>query len=135
LAIPILPRLGPWGVSLHAVWIAALMLIVLSIATEDPASITRLTAADWAAITYLAVMVTAVTFGLWYSAVAALGAGKVGLLTGISPVSAAVTGVVAIHQVPRPLVWVGMLIVVSGLTLGLSSPATSSGESGSTRTE
>ncbi len=117
LAVPVLARQGGWGVSLHSTWIGAIMLIVLSVVT-GPSSVTRLTAANWAAVGYLAVM-TAVAFVLWYSAVAALGAGPMGLLTGIAPAAAAVTGIAAGSQAPRPLVWLGMLVVVSGLVAGL----------------
>jgi drug/metabolite transporter (DMT)-like permease len=118
LAVPVLARHGGWGVSLHSTWIGAIMLIVLSVVTEGPSAVTRLTAANWAAVGYLAVM-TAVAFVLWYSAVAALGAGPMGLLTGIAPVAAAVTGIAAGSQAPRPLVWLGMLVVISGLVAGL----------------
>jgi drug/metabolite transporter (DMT)-like permease len=124
LAIPVLPRHGAWGVSLHSVWIGTLMLIVLSVVTEGPTAAARLTPADWAAMAYLAIMVTAVAFILWYSTVAALGAGRVGLLTGIAPVSAAVTGIMMGSQAPRPLVWLGMLVVISALIAGLWSPTT-----------
>jgi drug/metabolite transporter (DMT)-like permease len=123
LAVPVLPRHGAWGVSVHSAWIGALMLIVLGAATEGPAAATRLTAADWAAVGYLAVMVTAVAFVLWYSTVVALGAGPVGLLAGIAPVSAAVTGTVTGSQAPRPLVWLGILVVICGLAAGLRTPA------------
>ena len=58
---------------MHSVWIGTLMLIVLGGVTEGPAAAGRLTAADWAAMGYLAIMVTAVAFVLWYSTVAALG--------------------------------------------------------------
>ncbi|HQU41494.1 MAG TPA: hypothetical protein PK867_01725, partial [Pirellulales bacterium] len=34
LAVPVLGRLGAWGVSLHAVWIAALMLAALGLVGE-----------------------------------------------------------------------------------------------------
>ena len=73
-----LRRLGPWGVSLHAVWIAAVLLAVLGVTTEGPAAASLLTTEQWAAIGYLAVMVTAVAFLLWYSAVAALGSAQGG---------------------------------------------------------
>lgn len=119
LAVPVLPRHGAWGVSVHSVWLGAAMLALLGIVTDGPAAVTRLTAADWAAMGYLAVMVTAVAFILWYSAVAALGAGRAGLLTGIAPVAAAVTGIIGGSQAPRPLVWLGMLVVVCGLAAGL----------------
>ncbi|KAA9159978.1 DMT family transporter [Amycolatopsis acidicola] len=118
LAVPVLPRHGPWGVSLHSVWLGAVMFGVLAV-TEQPA---HLTGTHWAAIGYLAVLVTAVAFLLWYSTVAALGSGRVGLLTGVAPVSAALTG-----PAPGPLVWTGIAVVGAGLALGL---ATRSGESG-----
>jgi drug/metabolite transporter (DMT)-like permease len=57
--------------------------------------VTELRADDWYAMGYLAVMVTAFAFVLWYSTVAAIGAGQAGLLTGIAPVSAALTGILA----------------------------------------
>jgi drug/metabolite transporter (DMT)-like permease len=119
LAVPVLPRHGAWGVSVHSVWIGTLMLVVLGGVTEGPAAAGGLTAADWAAMGYLAIMVTAVAFVLWYSTVAALGAGPTGLLTGIAPAAAAVAGIVTGTQPPRPLVWLGILIVICGLAAGL----------------
>src|SRR5215510_4957595 len=119
LAVPVLPRHGAWGVSLHSVWIGTVMLLVLSVVTEGSRAVTGLTAADWAAMAYLAIMVTAVAFLLWYSSVASLGAGRVGLLTGMAPVSAAVTGVVTGGREPSPLVWAGILVVMTGLAAGL----------------
>jgi len=88
-------------------------------AFEGPAAATRLTGAQWAAIGYLAVLVTAVAFVLWYSAVAALGAGRAGLLTGIAPISAALTGVALGPGTPGPTVWIGLLVVIGGLAGGL----------------
>jgi drug/metabolite transporter (DMT)-like permease len=124
LAVPVLPRHGAWGVSVHSVWMGAIMLTVLSVVTEGPAAAARLTTADWTAVGYLAVMVTAVAFVLWYSTVAALGPGPVGLLTGIAPVSAALTGVLTGGGAPGPLVWLGLLVVIAGLATGLRAPAT-----------
>ena len=118
LAVPVLPRHGGWGVSAHSTWMGAIMLVALSAVTEGPGAVARLTATDWAAMGYLAVM-TAVAFVLWYSAVAALGAGPMGLLTGVAPVAAALAGLLAGSSLPGPLVWLGMLIVVAGLVAGL----------------
>jgi drug/metabolite transporter (DMT)-like permease len=119
MAVPVLPRHGAWGVSVHSVWIGAVMLAVLGVTTEGPAAVTRLTAADWAAMGYLAVLVTAVAFILWYSTVAVLGAGLGGLITGIAPISAAVVGVVLDGRVPSVPVWCGVLVVIGGLSVGL----------------
>jgi drug/metabolite transporter (DMT)-like permease len=122
LAVPVLPRHGAWGVSLHSVWIGAVMLLMLGASTEGVAAAARLTPADWAALAYLAIMVTAVAFILWYSTVATLGAGRAGLLTGIAPVSAALTGMATGSRAPATLAWAGMLTVMAGLAIGLRSP-------------
>jgi drug/metabolite transporter (DMT)-like permease len=118
LAIPVLGRHGPWGVSVHATWLATVMFAVLGAMREGPAAIARLTRADWLAVGYLAVAVTAAAFVLWYSSVSRLGASRAGLLTGIAPVAAAVSGVLLGGPAPRPLVWAGLAVVAAGLTLG-----------------
>jgi len=119
LAIPVLGRHGPWGVSVHTTWMAAVIFAGLGLVHEGPAAITRLDRADWLAIGYLAVAVTAVAFVLWYSSVARLGAARAGLLTGIVPVAAAVTGVLLGGPAPAPLVWAGIAVVAAGLAIGL----------------
>jgi drug/metabolite transporter (DMT)-like permease len=121
LAVPVLGRHGAWGVSLHSVWLGAVMFTVLAGVTEGPAAATRLSAADLGAIAYLAVLVTVAAFVLWYSTVAALGPGRVGLLTGIAPVAAALTGMATGSRAPTPLMWAGIAVVLAGLAAGLSS--------------
>ncbi len=118
LAIPVLSRHGPWGVSVHATWLATVMFAVLAAAQEGPAAVTRLSRPDWLAVAYLAVAVTAAAFVLWYSSVRRLGASRAGLLTGIAPVAAAATGVLLGGPAPRPLVWAGIAVVAAGLALG-----------------
>jgi drug/metabolite transporter (DMT)-like permease len=120
LAVPVLPRHGAWGVSLHAIWIGAAMFAVLGSTTEGVGALGRVTAGEWAALGYLALMMTAAAFILWYSAVAALGAGTAGVITGIAPVAAALTGVVINGRTPAASVWAGILVVFSGLALGLA---------------
>lgn len=121
LAVPVLPRHGAWGVSLHSVWIGALMFGALGLGSEGPKAALRLTATDWSAIAFLAVMVTAAAFLLWYSTVASLGAGTVGLLTGVAPMAAAVVGAALGGRLPGPSVWAGVLVVLAGLATGLSA--------------
>jgi drug/metabolite transporter (DMT)-like permease len=122
LAVPVLSRHGAWGVSVHSVWMGAAMFVVLSVPTEGTAAVTRLSAADWEATAYLSA-VTVLAFVLWYSAVANLGAGRAGLLTGIAPVSAALIGIALGTNAPGPFVWVGMVVVISGLAIGITRPA------------
>nr|MDT0515795.1 EamA family transporter [Streptomyces sp. DSM 41633] len=127
LAVPVLRRHGPWGVSVHAVWLGALMLAGLAVVFERPADLGSLGPVQWAAAGYLAVMVTAVAFLLWYRTVASVGAGRAGLLTGVAPPAAAGAGVLTGSGVPGPAVWLGLLVVVAGLAVGLRpgrTPAT-----------
>ncbi|WP_225094521.1 DMT family transporter [Streptomyces sp. CoH27] len=119
LAVPVLRRHAPWGVSVHATWLAAVLLAVLGVTSEGPSAARELTGAQWAAVGYLALMVTAVAFVLWYSTVRAVGAGRAGLLTGIAPLAAAVVGAVSGSGAPRPSVWLGIVVLVLGLVVGL----------------
>jgi drug/metabolite transporter (DMT)-like permease len=120
LAVPVLGRHGPVGVSVHTTWLAAVMFGVLSMVHDGPSAILRLRLDDLLAGGYLAIAVTAVAFVLWYSCVERIGAGRAGLLTGVAPACAALTGIALGGPIPHPPVWLGMLTVASGLALGLS---------------
>ncbi|WP_153541972.1 DMT family transporter [Streptomyces sp. RB17] len=119
LAVPVLRRHSPWGVSVHAMWLAGALLAVLGATTEGPSAVRELSGSQWAAVGYLALMVTAVAFVLWYSTVRAAGAGRAGLLTGIAPLAAAVVGTVSGSGAPRPSVWLGIAVLIVGLVGGL----------------
>jgi drug/metabolite transporter (DMT)-like permease len=121
MAVPLLGRHGALGVSVHTTGLAAVLFGLVGLVREGPAAVTRLTAGHLLAAGYLAVLVTAVAFVLWYTCVARLGAGRAGLLTGVAPVAAALTGVALGGPVPRPLVWAGVATVAAGLALGLRS--------------
>jgi drug/metabolite transporter (DMT)-like permease len=120
MAVPVLGRHGPVGVSVHATWLAAAMFGVLGILHDGPSAVLRLRTDDVLAGAYLAVGVTAVAFVLWYGCVERIGAGRAGLLTGVAPVCAALTGIALGGPVPHLPVWLGMATVAAGLTLGLS---------------
>jgi drug/metabolite transporter (DMT)-like permease len=122
LAMPVLGRHGPLGVSVHSTWMAGLLFAAGGLFSEGPSAVLRLTPEDLLAGAYLAVAVTAVAFVLWYTCVSRLGAARAGLLTGIAPIAAAVTGVLIGEPVPRPLVWAGVLTVACGLAIGLRAP-------------
>lgn len=118
LAMPVLGRHGPWGVSVHATWMAAVIYGGAGLVHDGPAAVARFRPEDWLAVGYLAV-ITAAAFVLWYSAVGRLGAGRAGLLGGVAPIAAAAVGVLLGGPAPRPLVWVGVAVVLGGLALGL----------------
>ncbi len=124
LAVPVLIRHGPWGVSVHATWLAAVVFAAVGVIHEGPTAAAQLEYQDLLAVGYLAVAVTAVAFVLWYSGVARLGAGRAGLLTGVAPLAAAASGIALGAPAPQPLVWVGIAVVVGGLALGLPTSRT-----------
>jgi drug/metabolite transporter (DMT)-like permease len=121
LALPVLGRHGPAGVSVHATWLAAVMFAVLAISTEGLSAASAFDWGDTMAIAYLAFGVTAVAFILWYSCVGWLGAGRAGLLTGIAPVAAAAIGVPVSGMMPGAAVWTGVAIIAIGLAMGLGA--------------
>jgi drug/metabolite transporter (DMT)-like permease len=119
LAVPVLGRHGPVGVSVHTTWIAAVTFAVLALRIEGVSAATAFDVGDLLAIGYLAVAVTAVAFILWYSCVHTLGTGRAGLLTGVAPIAAAAIGVPVTGVLPGPAVWVGVALIAVGLAVGL----------------
>ncbi|MBV9444903.1 MAG: DMT family transporter [Streptosporangiaceae bacterium] len=119
LAVPVLPRHGPVGVSVHATWLAGVMFTGIGLVREGPVALAHLDVREWLATGYLAVAVTAVAFVLWYTCVGRIGASRAGLLTGVAPVAAGMTGVLLGAPAPHPLVWAGIAVVAIGLALGL----------------
>lgn len=122
LAVPVLGRLGPWSVSLHATWLGAAVFLVLALTADGPDAVATLHLDDLLAAVHLAVVVTALAFVLWYSAVGRIGADRAGLLTGVVPVAAAVGGVLLGGPAPPPAVWAGTAVVALGLTIGSGLP-------------
>jgi drug/metabolite transporter (DMT)-like permease len=119
LAVPVLHRHGPWGVSVHTTWLAVLFFVALGLFLEGPSAAWDLDGHDLLALAYLALALTAVGFVLWYSSVRRLGSGRAGLLTGVAPVAAGAMGVALGAPAPGVAVWVGIAIVAAGLVLGL----------------
>ena len=79
------------------------------------------TASQAAALAYLAVVVTAIVFLAWYSAVEKLGVERVGLFSGVIPVSALAavstvgTGTVSgLQAAGAAAVAAGILVVLTG---------------------
>ncbi|HEX8518248.1 MAG TPA: DMT family transporter [Pseudonocardia sp.] len=121
LAVPVLGRLGAWAVSQYAVGIAAVALALLGVVVEGPAAVTTLDARDLLAAAHLAVVVTALAFLLWYTAVTRIGADRAGLFTGVAPMAAAAGGVLLGGPVPAPPVWAGVALVAVGLVVGFGA--------------
>ncbi|MBL0887131.1 DMT family transporter [Myceligenerans indicum] len=124
LAVPVLRSLGPHGVSLHTMWIAAAGFAALGLATEGPAAVLLLRPDHLLATAYLGLLVTVAGFLLWYTAVGRIGPGRAGLFTGVVPVASAVGGVLLGGPVPGPVVWLGIAVVATGVGIGMRAERT-----------
>lgn len=120
LAVPVLSQHRAWGVSVHATWMGAVIFGVLGLIYEGPRAFGNLQGGQWAALAYLAFGTTVVAFLLWYSCVSRIGAAKAGLLTGMAPVAAAITGVILGGPTPSVSVVAGIAVVLGGLGVGFA---------------
>jgi drug/metabolite transporter (DMT)-like permease len=125
LAAPVLPRLGALAVSVYACGLAGAQLLAAAALVRlagGPPVLLAPTATELAALTYLAVAVTAVVFLAWYAAVERLGVARTGLFNGLIPVaSLAAVAVVGTGTVTSSLVF-GAVAVLAGLLFGLTGP-------------
>jgi drug/metabolite transporter (DMT)-like permease len=122
LAAPVLPRLGPLAVTIYACGLAGILLLAAAAVASSaggPPILRIPTATQLAALSYLAVAVTAVVFLAWYAAMKRLGVDRTGLFNGLIPIASlaavALTGTGTI----TPLQFLAALTVLAGVILGL----------------
>jgi drug/metabolite transporter (DMT)-like permease len=121
--VPLLPRLGPIGLSVHVCAAAAVLLAVAAVVVDGPAALAVPTGPEGLALAWLGLVVTALGFVAWYSGVARLGVERAGLFAGLIPVAAlASVAVVGTSQV-TPAKLAGSLVVGAGILVGLGGKA------------
>jgi drug/metabolite transporter (DMT)-like permease len=120
LAVPLLGSLGPAGVSTYSCLFAAPMLAAVGFALDGGGALPVPTVDEAAALSYLAALVTAAGFVLWYAGVERLGADRAGLFAGLLPVSALLSAVAIGASELTPLALAGALAVGAGVTAGLT---------------
>lgn len=118
-AVPVLVTLGPLTVSTYACLFAAPMLLVSGLLLDGAAVLPLPSIEEAAALGYLAAMVTAAGFVLWYSGVERLGIERAGLFAGILPVSALLSAAALGVSAVTSLRLVGALVVGAGVTAGM----------------
>ena len=122
LAAPVLPRLGALAVTIYACGLAGVLLLAaaaVASAAGGPPILRVPTVTQLAALSYLAVAVTAVVVLAWYAAMKRLGVDRTGLFNGLIPITAlaavALTGTGTI----TPIQFLAALTVLAGVLLGL----------------
>lgn len=119
LALPLLPRLGPIRVSAYTASAAVPMLLVGGVLSDGSDMVRMPTLAEAAGLLYLAAVVSAGAFLLWYGALPRLGAARAGLFAGMVPIGAIVTTVILGFGLPTVTELAGAAVVVAGLLIGL----------------
>src|SRR5262245_22232762 len=119
LAMPILPKLGPVRVSAYSVATATPLLLLVGLVVDGRDLVRVPTAAELAGLAYLAVVVSAGAFILWYYALPRLGPDRAGLLAGVVPVGAIVTTVVLGLGSPTAADLAGSALVIGGIVIGM----------------
>lgn len=118
LPVPVLPRLGALGVSLWTCGLGTAMFAAWAIA--DHATPRLPDRPEAVALGWLTVAVTVTAFICWYGAVRRIGADRAGLLCGVVPISAALTGWAFGSRGLSPAQLVGALVVAVGVTIGMA---------------
>lgn len=126
LAAPLLAPLGPVAVSAWAAILAVPLLVAGGLAVDGPSGLLPMPSAEEAlALAWLAVVVTAVAFVLWYSAVQTLGVERAGLLSGVLPVSALLVAALLGRSELTAGRLAGAVLVGAGIAAGLASASRS----------
>ncbi|MFC9693395.1 DMT family transporter [Kribbella sp. NPDC056951] len=120
LAIPLLARLGPIRVSAYTATLAVPLFLAVGAVVEPEELLRKPTLAEIGGFAYLAVVVGAGAFLLWYSAMPRLGADRAGLFAGMIPIGAITTSAVVGLGLPTFGELAGAAIVVAGLVIGLA---------------
>jgi drug/metabolite transporter (DMT)-like permease len=123
LAVPLLPKLGAVRVSAYSSAAAVPMLLVAGVRVDGRSVVRVPTLGETAGLAYLALVVTAAAFIVWYDALGRIGADRASLFAGLIPVSAAVTTLVLGLRPPHMADLAGALIVGCGVAAGLRRSA------------
>jgi drug/metabolite transporter (DMT)-like permease len=123
LAVPLLPKLGATRVAAYPAALAVPMLLVAGLALDGVDALRLPTPAEALSYGYLGVVVTAVAFLLWYSALRRLGPDRAGLFAGLVPVGSLVTtAVLGLAPVGGADI-AGALLVSAGIAIGMRRPS------------
>jgi drug/metabolite transporter (DMT)-like permease len=125
LAVPLIASLGPRSVSVYACLFAVPLLLAVGLAVDGSDAIPVPSLEQAGALAFMAVVVTALAFVFWYSAVDHLGVERAGLFAGIVPVSALLS-TAAIGESSLTLGRVlGAATVAAGVSVGVAHPPVS----------
>jgi drug/metabolite transporter (DMT)-like permease len=126
LAAPVLPRLGALAVTTYGCGLAGILLLAAAVVARSAGGLPVLripTATQLAALSYLAVAITAAVCIAWYGAMKRLGVDRTGLFNGLIPVASLAAVALVGTGTITPLQLLAAFTVLAGVILGLTGPA------------
>lgn len=120
-AVGLVERHGAMITTTYASMSGTIFLLLPALLINGPPGFARVAHAtdELPALGYLAIMVSVGANLAWYTALPRLGPDRAGLFYAFTPVGALAAGLVLGTSSPRPLEWVALAIVITGLLLGL----------------
>lgn len=117
---PALPRMGAWGYTAATTVTAALVFGVLSLFVNPAGWAMVADPAVLGAVVYLGAVATALSFVLWFTGVARIGAGAASLAAGAAAPTAALVATALGAPMPSLGAWIGMAVIGAGLAVGFA---------------
>jgi drug/metabolite transporter (DMT)-like permease len=122
LAAAVLPRLGAVRVTTWSCTLAVPMLLIAALPSGELSRWRLPTPTEAGTLAYLAVVLTVITFLIWYAGLMRLGVERAGMFVGLLPVTTLLTAAVQDGRLPAPAQAAGVVVVALGLAAGLTSP-------------
>ena len=127
LAVPLIASLGARSVSAYACLFAVPLLLAVGLALDGRDALPLPSLEEAGALAYMAVVVSALAFVLWYSSVERLGVERAGLFAGIVPISALLSATALGASSLTLIRLLGAAAVGLGVTVGVRSDGFRSG--------
>jgi drug/metabolite transporter (DMT)-like permease len=121
LAVPLIASLGARSVSAYACLFAVPLLFAVGLGLDGRDALPLPSLEETGALAYMAVVVTALAFVLWYSGVERLGVERAGLFAGIVPISALLSATALGASSLTLIRLLGAAAVGLGVTVGVRS--------------
>jgi drug/metabolite transporter (DMT)-like permease len=111
-------KFSPLVCTTYAVVFGTIMLMPLALMEMTWDQAANATLLTWGSILHMSIIVSVVSFILYYQGIRAIGAGKASLFINLMPVSAVILAVILLGEPLLPVHIAGALLVFAGVTLG-----------------